>query len=155
MIENRELTVDDYLAMLRRRLKVILIPALLAPLAGFLVSFAFAPKYTSRALVMVDEQKVPDKYVMPNVVTSPETGILYTQVKRDQAVTKGSVLAHITDFFGRKIAEVTSLAHAAVAGPCLHDRKFHIKCPEEIFEIYIRVSQPVEALHSRPNVERM
>ncbi len=40
MSENRELTMDDYLAMLRRRLKVILIPALLAPLAGFLVSYA-------------------------------------------------------------------------------------------------------------------
>ena len=35
MIENRELTMDDYLAMLRRRLKVILIPTLLAPLVGF------------------------------------------------------------------------------------------------------------------------
>ena len=34
MIENRELSMDDYLAMLRRRLKVILIPALLAPSLG-------------------------------------------------------------------------------------------------------------------------
>ena len=34
MIENRELSMDDYLAMVRRRLKIILIPALLAPLAG-------------------------------------------------------------------------------------------------------------------------
>src|SRR6266404_8575458 len=67
MIENRELSMDDYLAMLRRRLKVILIPALLAPLAGFLVSFAFPPKYTSRSLVMVDEQKVPEGYVKPVV----------------------------------------------------------------------------------------
>jgi polysaccharide chain length determinant protein (PEP-CTERM system associated) len=67
MIENRELTVDDYLAMLRRRLKVILIPALLAPLAGFLISFAFPAKYTSRSLVMVDEQKVPEGYVKPVV----------------------------------------------------------------------------------------
>jgi hypothetical protein len=38
MSENRELTMDDYLAMVKRRLKVILIPALLAPLAGFLAS---------------------------------------------------------------------------------------------------------------------
>jgi polysaccharide chain length determinant protein (PEP-CTERM system associated) len=67
MIENRELTVDDYLAMLRRRVKVILIPALLAPLAGFLISFAFPPKYTSRSLVLVEEQKVPEGYVKPVV----------------------------------------------------------------------------------------
>src|SRR5436190_6694774 len=63
MIENRELTMDDYLAMLRRRLKVILIPALLAPIVGFAVSYAFTPKYTSQALILVEEQKVPEGYV--------------------------------------------------------------------------------------------
>lgn len=67
MIENRELSMDDYLAMLRRRLKVILIPALLAPLAGFLISFAFSPKYTSQSLILVEEQKVPEGYVKPVV----------------------------------------------------------------------------------------
>jgi predicted deacylase len=40
------------------------------------------------------------------VVTSPVTGILYPHVKRDQMVKKGAVLAHVTDFFGKKIAEV-------------------------------------------------
>jgi len=72
MIQNRELTMDDYLAMLRRRLKVILIPTLLAPLAGFLISYAFPPKYTSQALVLVEEQKVPEGYVPP-VVTEDLT----------------------------------------------------------------------------------
>jgi len=67
MIENRELSMDDYLAMLRRRLKVILIPALLAPLAGFLISFAFSPKYTSQSLILVEEQKVLEGYVKPVV----------------------------------------------------------------------------------------
>ena len=47
MIQNRELTMDDYLSMLRRRAKVILIPALVAPLVGFLVSYFFTPKYTN------------------------------------------------------------------------------------------------------------
>ena len=68
MIENRDLTMDDYLAMLRRRLKVILIPTLLAPLVGFLISYAFAPKYTSQSLVLVEEQKVPDN-IVKSVVT--------------------------------------------------------------------------------------
>src|SRR5271155_3976628 len=70
-MENRELTMDDYLAMLRRRLKVILIPALLAPLAGYLVSFApfFPPKYTATSTVLVEGQKVPENYVAP-IITS-------------------------------------------------------------------------------------
>src|ERR1700683_2297494 len=65
MIENRELIMDDYLAMLRRRLKVILIPALLAPLAGFAVSYVFPAKYTSQSLVLVEDSKIPDTVVTP------------------------------------------------------------------------------------------
>ncbi len=42
------------------------------------------------------------------VVASPATGILYWLVERDQHVTKGTVLARITDFFGATIAEVES-----------------------------------------------
>jgi len=72
MSENRELTMDDYLAMLRRRLKIILIPALLAPLAGYLVSYVFTPKFTSQATVLVEGQKVPENYVTP-VITSDFT----------------------------------------------------------------------------------
>jgi polysaccharide chain length determinant protein (PEP-CTERM system associated) len=71
-MQNRELTMDDYLAMLRRRMKVILIPALLAPLAGFLVSYFFAAKYTSQSLVLVEGQKVPEGIVQP-VVTADLT----------------------------------------------------------------------------------
>jgi polysaccharide chain length determinant protein (PEP-CTERM system associated) len=71
-MQNRELTMDDYLAMFRRRLKVILIPTLLAPLAGFLVSYAFPAKYTSQSLVLVSGQKVPEGIVQP-VVTADLT----------------------------------------------------------------------------------
>jgi polysaccharide chain length determinant protein (PEP-CTERM system associated) len=71
-MENRVLTMDDYLAMLRRRLKVILIPALLAPLAGFSVSYFFSSKYTSQSLVMVEGQKVPEGIVQP-VITADLT----------------------------------------------------------------------------------
>jgi uncharacterized protein involved in exopolysaccharide biosynthesis len=77
MSENRELTMDDYLAMLRRRLRVILVPALLAPLAGFGVSYFFPPKYTSQSTVLVDPQKVPDSYVQP-VITSDFTQRIQT-----------------------------------------------------------------------------
>ncbi|MGA7474712.1 MAG: Wzz/FepE/Etk N-terminal domain-containing protein [Candidatus Sulfotelmatobacter sp.] len=62
-MENRELSIDDYLAMLRRRTKVILIPALLAPLAGFLVSYAFPAKYTSQSEVLVSPPRIPDAVV--------------------------------------------------------------------------------------------
>jgi polysaccharide chain length determinant protein (PEP-CTERM system associated) len=87
MIENRELTMDDYLAMVRRRLRVILIPALLAPLAGFLVSYAFPPKYSSQSLVLVEGQKVPDNYVQP-VITSDFTQRLATMQQQVLAANR-------------------------------------------------------------------
>jgi len=67
MIANRELTLDDYVAMLRRRAKMILIPALLAPAVGYMVSYAFAAKYTSQSLILVEGQKVPENMVQPVV----------------------------------------------------------------------------------------
>jgi polysaccharide chain length determinant protein (PEP-CTERM system associated) len=67
MITNRDLTMDDYLGMLRRRLWVILLPALMAPGLGFAVSYLFAARYTSISTVLVEGQKVPGVYVKPVV----------------------------------------------------------------------------------------
>ena len=62
MIQNRELNMDDYLAMFRRRARSILIPALIGPLLGYL---AFLPvkkfygKYTSQSVVLIEARKYP------------------------------------------------------------------------------------------------
>jgi len=72
MIENRELGASDYIGMLRRHLRVLLIPAILAPLVGFGVSYLFRAKYTSQSLILVEEQSVPEGYVKP-VVTEDIT----------------------------------------------------------------------------------
>jgi uncharacterized protein involved in exopolysaccharide biosynthesis len=64
-----QLTMDDYLAMVRRRLKVVIIPLLIAPIGGFLASYGFTPRYASQAVLLVEGQKVPAGYVTP-VVTA-------------------------------------------------------------------------------------
>ena len=69
MAESRELTMDDYLMMVRRRLKVVVVPLLVAPIAGFLVSYGFTPKYNSQAVILVEGQRVPSSLVQP-VVTA-------------------------------------------------------------------------------------
>jgi predicted deacylase len=48
------------------------------------------------------------------VLTSPATGILYPRVQRGHYVAKGALLATITDFFGRQIAEVRSPSDGVV-----------------------------------------
>src|SRR5258708_30468631 len=78
MIQNRELTMDDYLAMLRRRGKVILIPTLVALLLGYLaylVANRKWAKYTSQSLVLIESQKVPENMVQPVVSDDLQTRI--------------------------------------------------------------------------------
>ena len=70
MIQNRELTMDDYLGMLRRRARVIFIPALVATVLGFLAYLVvnrYFAKYTSTSTILVEGQKVPENMVQPVV----------------------------------------------------------------------------------------
>jgi polysaccharide chain length determinant protein (PEP-CTERM system associated) len=69
MIENRELGLEDYLAMARRRLKIILIPLLIAPVAGFMVSYVFPTRYQSQSMILVQGQKVPTNYVTSDITS--------------------------------------------------------------------------------------
>jgi uncharacterized protein involved in exopolysaccharide biosynthesis len=71
--------MDDYLAMARRRWKVALIPALPALLIGFLISYAFSPKYTSQSLVLVEGQRVPEGYVKPVVTEELDQRLILMQ----------------------------------------------------------------------------
>src|ERR1700686_3061910 len=81
MNEYRELTKENYLAIHLWRLKVIFLSALLAPLAGFAVSYAFPPTYKSTATVLVEGQKVPDSLVQ-SVITSDFTQRIETLRQR-------------------------------------------------------------------------
>jgi len=69
MITNRELDLDDYLAIARRRFKLIAILAVAAAAIGLASSFCFSSRFSSRALVQVEKQTVPSGYVRP-IVTS-------------------------------------------------------------------------------------
>src|SRR5579863_3678037 len=102
MISNRELTMQDYAAMVRRRAKVILIPALLAPLTGFAVSYVFPPKYTSSSIILYEEQKVSDKMVMP-VVSQDLTARVTTL--QQQVLSQGRLQPVVNRLFPGKSTE--------------------------------------------------
>ncbi len=63
MLGHREMSIDDYLAIARRRKWVIIIPALVLPVIVFAYSLTLADEYTSKTLVLVEQQKVPDSIV--------------------------------------------------------------------------------------------
>jgi polysaccharide chain length determinant protein (PEP-CTERM system associated) len=61
------MTIDDYMAIVRRRKWILFIPVLLAPLIAYTYSLFIPDEFTSRTLVLVEEQKVPDSIVRPVV----------------------------------------------------------------------------------------
>lgn len=58
MIMNRQLGMADYLGMLRRQKWWIIIPTLIAPVLGLLVSYAIPAKFTSTSAVLVEGQQI-------------------------------------------------------------------------------------------------
>jgi polysaccharide chain length determinant protein (PEP-CTERM system associated) len=64
---RRELTFEDYLAILKRRRWLIIIPAILGISAGFTLSAFLPKKYTSHTLILVEQPAVSESYVKPVV----------------------------------------------------------------------------------------
>jgi uncharacterized protein involved in exopolysaccharide biosynthesis len=67
MLGHRELTMQDYVGMLKRRFWLILASAILFLAIGFGISHVLPPQYISQTLVIIEQQKVPENYVKPVV----------------------------------------------------------------------------------------
>src|SRR5260370_9157371 len=65
MLGHREITADEYIAMLRRRWWIILVPALIVPMITYGISLRIPNRYVSQTLVLIEGQKVPDRLVTP------------------------------------------------------------------------------------------
>ncbi len=63
MLGHRELELDDYLAILRRRVWWIVVPAIVVPILTYLVTLKLPNRYRSQTVVLILQQKVPDNYV--------------------------------------------------------------------------------------------
>lgn len=63
MFGKRELGFEDYVGMLRRRMWWIIVPLLIGPVVGFGVTYLLPNTYTSQTLILIEGQKVPEKYV--------------------------------------------------------------------------------------------
>ncbi len=59
--------VDEYWAVIRRRKWWIIGPLFFGWLLVFLSAWIIPAQYTSEAVILIEPQKVPDNYVMPNV----------------------------------------------------------------------------------------
>jgi polysaccharide chain length determinant protein (PEP-CTERM system associated) len=67
MLGHRELTMQDYAGMLKRRFWLILVFAVLSLIIGLGYSYTLPSQYMSQTLVLIEQQKVPENYVKPVV----------------------------------------------------------------------------------------
>jgi polysaccharide chain length determinant protein (PEP-CTERM system associated) len=65
MLGHRPLVIEDYLAILKRKGWMVIIPALLMPIIAVAITYKLTPIYTSQTLVLIEPQTVPDTYVKP------------------------------------------------------------------------------------------
>ncbi len=67
MLGHRELTMQEYADILKRRYRLILICTVLFLVAGIVLGNTLPPVYMSQTLVLIEQQKVPEDYVKPVV----------------------------------------------------------------------------------------
>lgn len=68
MAATREFGFDDYLKIVRRRLRLILLPGLIGAGLGFLLTLVLTPEFTSESLILIERPTVPQNLI-PQVTT--------------------------------------------------------------------------------------
>ncbi len=79
MEEEQQFGIREVLAMLKRRFWWMLLPALLGPAIGIGLTFVVQPVYTSKAFVLIEQPKVPDKFVTQVITDELDTRLMTLQ----------------------------------------------------------------------------
>jgi polysaccharide chain length determinant protein (PEP-CTERM system associated) len=79
MEEEQQFGIGDVLAIVKRRFLWLLIPALIGPAVGIGLTFLVQPVYTSKAFVLIEQPKVPDKFVTQVVTDQLDTRLMTLQ----------------------------------------------------------------------------
>src|SRR5580692_200692 len=88
MLGHRELAMEDYAALLKRRKWLVLV-------VSVAVSFVLPPKYESQTLVLIEQQRVPEDYVKP--VVDEDLGARLASMK-EQILSRSRIEPIITKF---------------------------------------------------------
>jgi len=67
MLGHRELTMEDYADILKRRVWLIVSSAVILLVVCIAATFVIPPRFQSQTLILIEHQKVPDDYVKPVV----------------------------------------------------------------------------------------
>ena len=96
MATRRELTFEDYLANVRRRRRLIIIPTILGAISGYILSLYLPKHYISHTTILVEQPVVPDSYVKP--VVSENLNQRLASMK--EQILSRTRLQHLVEHFG-------------------------------------------------------
>ncbi len=91
-----ELTLKDYLAILKRRRYQLVVPAAIVAALALLVTLALPAKYESQATILIEEQEVPREFVVSTISSYAAQQV---QVISQRVLTAESI-ARIADKYG-------------------------------------------------------
>ena len=95
MLGHRELSTEDYVAILKRRFRLILVSALVFLGIGVGLTYVLPPEFVSQTLILIEEQKVPENYVKP--VVTEDLGARLASMK-EQILSRSRVQPIIERF---------------------------------------------------------
>jgi polysaccharide chain length determinant protein (PEP-CTERM system associated) len=95
MLGHRDLTIEDYAGILKRRIWLIVISTVTCLAVGLGLTFILPPKYESQTLVLIEQQKVPEDYVKP--VVDQDLGARLSSMK-EQILSRSRLEPIITKF---------------------------------------------------------
>ena len=103
MLGHRSLGVEDYVAILKKRWWILVLPAVLFAVIGYGVTHFIAPVYVSQTLVLIEEQKVPDTFVKPVISADLDSRLASM---REQILSRSRIQPIIEKYnlYGTKLA---------------------------------------------------
>src|ERR1035441_6332274 len=99
MLGHRELTMQDYMGILKRRFWLILVSTIALLGIGIGVTYIIPPEYVSQTLVLIEQQKVPEDYVKP-VVNEDLNGRLASMKEQILSRSRLQPIIERYDLFG-------------------------------------------------------
>src|SRR5579883_2173251 len=96
MLVGRQLNLEDYWGILRRRYWLILISALLGPIAAYFIAKQLPPRYTSTNLILLEQPKMQES-IVPIIVGNDLVARLVTM---DEQILSLSLLEPIIRRYG-------------------------------------------------------
>ena len=95
MLGHRELTMHDYMEILKRRFWLILASSVICLTISLVVCHFIPPRYLSQTLVLIEEQKVPEDFVKP--VVNEDLNARLASMK-EQILSRSRIEPIITQF---------------------------------------------------------